>query len=108
MIWLLVAIILGAIVYTITVIGEYNSFQQDIQQRIEALEEKCEGLQVKIGTETDLLHEGERRFRELKERLTILSPEVFSTEQDLKKLRERAEQLETEKYKQDFNRSRGT
>ena len=107
MVWLLLAIILAAIVYAVTVIGECNSFHRDIQPRIEALEAKCETLETKLQTETNLLHEDEMRFKELEEQVAEASRGVLVNEKDLKAMQKRGEQLETEKYKQEFSRSRG-
>jgi hypothetical protein len=105
-VWLLVGLILGSIVYSVKTMGEYRVIVQELQPRIEALIAKADRLEEQTLEETERRNVVRERVRELKELCANVQRETRLLEAQLKKAVEEEEQLELQAYRLDFESKR--
>ena len=105
-VWILVALILGSIVYSVKTMGEYRVIVQDLQPQIEGLLVKADKFEELAIEETERRNQVRERVRELKELCSGVQRETRLLEAKLKKAQEEEEQLELQAYKLDFENKR--
>lgn len=101
-VWILVGLILGSIVYSVKTMGEYRVIVQDLQPQIEGLLAKADKFEEQAIEETERRNQVRERVRELKELNSGVQRETRLLEAKLKKAQEEEEQLELQAYKLDF------
>lgn len=106
LVWILVGLILGSIVFSVKTIGEYRVIVQELQPRIDGLIEKADRLEEQALEETERRNTVRERLRELKEVCSNVQREIRLVEAKLKKAQEEEEQLELQAYKLDFESKR--
>ena len=101
-VWVLVALILGSIVFSVKTLGEYRVIVQDLQPRIETLIAKADKFEEQALEETERRNAVRERVRELKDLNANVQRETRLLEAQLHKAREEEEQLELQAHKLDF------
>ena len=66
-VWIMVALILGSIVYSVKTMGEYRVMVQDLQPQIEILLSKANKFEEQAIEETERRNQVKERVRDLKE-----------------------------------------
>ncbi len=108
MVWALAGLVLCSMIYMASVIFKYTAFMGELRPLIKRLRERSEKLEKGVDSEKRLKDIVRKRVEEEKLGHTELKMTIADTEKALKVAQTREEQLETEKYKQDFKRSRGS
>lgn len=106
MVWALVAVILGSIVYCVRTLGEYRVFVAEIEPRIDGLIEKADKFEEGAVEETDRRNQSRERIQEMKDLISDVQREVRLIEAKITKSREEFEQLELHAHKMDFENRR--
>jgi predicted nucleic acid-binding Zn-ribbon protein len=106
MVWVLVGLILGSIVYAVMVIGQHRSFLDEIQPRIARLEKHADQLEKAADTEAGLRDAIKERIAAETIAVTEMKQQVTAARLDLQKSQELEEQLEMQMYKAEFKRSK--
>ena len=106
MVWVLVAIILGCIVYCVRTLGEYRVFVAEIEAKIDGLVAKADQFEEGALEETERRNQGRQRVRDLKDLISKVQREVRLVETKIVKSREEYEQLELHVHKMDFENRR--
>ena len=105
-VWILVALILGSIVYSIKTMGEYRVIVLDLQPRVEALIAKADRFEEQAHEETDRSTQAKERVRELKEFCATVQRETRLIEAEIRKAQQAEEQLGLQAQKLDFEKRR--
>ena len=105
-VWILVGLILGSIVYSVKSLGEYRVIVEELQPKIVALIAKADRLEEQALEETERRNKVRERLRELKEVCANVQRETRLIEAQLKKAKEEEEQLELQAHKLDFESKR--
>lgn len=105
-VWVLVGLILGSIVYSVKTMGEYRVIVQELQPRIEGLIAKADRLEEQALEETERRNLVRERLKELKDLSANVQREIRLMEAQLKKAKEEEEQLELHAHKLDFENRR--
>ena len=105
-VWVMVALILGSIVYSIKTMGEYRVIVQDLQPRIVELVFKAERHEEQGLEETDRRDQVKERLRELRQLYLNLKDELRDVETQLRKAKEEEEQLILQAQKLDYESKR--
>ena len=106
MLWVLVGLILGALVYAVSIIGEYNVFLKEIQPRIELMERRAEKFEKGADAEGVIIKKVRERLTTSKAEFAQLQQEITAIALKMKTAKAEEEKLEMESYKQDFKRNR--
>ena len=106
MVWVLVAVILGCIVFCARTLGEYRVFVAEIEARIDALIQKADKYEEAALEETERRDQTRQRIRELKELNAEVQREIRVVEARIQKAGEDFEQLELQAYKLEFDSKR--
>jgi chromosome segregation ATPase len=101
-VWILVGLILGSIVFSIKTIGEYRVIVQDLQPQIESLLSRADRFEEQALEETKRRNSVRERVRELKDLCSGVQRETRLWETKLKQAKKEAEQLEVLAYRLDF------
>ena len=105
-VWLMVALILGSIVFSVKTMGEYRVIVQDLQPRIEILISRADKFEEQALDETDRRDQAKERVRELREICADVKRNTRAVETNLKRAKQEEEQLELEAQKLDFEAHR--
>ena len=106
MVWLLVAVILTSIIYITAMILKYTTFMGEVRPLVKKLRDRAPKLDEAVESETKLNNIVLARIEEEKMVQTNIRLSIADSEKALKEAKVREEQLEMEKYKQDFKKSR--
>ncbi len=106
MVWVLVAVILGSIVYCVRTLGEYRVFVAEIEPKIDGLIAKADKFEEGAIEETERRNQTRQRVRDLRELVSEVQREVRLVEARIVKVREEFEQLELHAHKLDFEAKR--
>lgn len=102
----MVALILGSIVYSVKMMGEYRVIVQDLQPRIEILISRADKFEEQALEETDRRDQAKERVRELREICADVKRNTRAVETNLRTAKQEEEQLELEGQKLDFEAHR--
>ena len=105
-VWLMVALILGSIVYSVKTMGEYRVIVQDLQPRIETLISRADKYEEQAQEETDRRDQAKERVREMRELCADVKRNTRVVETNLLNAKQEEEQLELETQKLDFEAHR--
>ena len=106
MTWVFMAVILGAVVYAITVFSEYRGFLEGIQPQIQRLQKGAESLEKTLDAEVSQVKESRDQLESAKKVVEELRDSVRLAENQLRKATQREEELELQLYKREFQASR--
>ena len=103
-VWLMVALILASIVFSVKTMGEYRVIVQDLQPRIEILISRADKFEEQALDETDR-RQAKERVRELREICADVKRNTRDVETILRRAKQEEEQLELEGPKSRFRGS---
>ena len=106
MLWAYVVVILGAIIYVVYVIGDYNTYLKEEQPRIERFESRAEKLGQAADGEALLRDQVVARVAEAKELVAELKNTISAAQREVQGEAEREQTLEMDMYKSEFKRSK--
>ena len=106
MVWVYVIVILCAIVYMVSVIGDYNSYLKDEQPRIERTETRAEKIGQAADGEALLRDQAVARVEEANSLLSELKNSLASAKQETQNEQQREQDLEMDMYKSEFKRNK--
>lgn len=106
MAWVLVGLILGAIVYTVAVLGEYKTFLDDIQPAINRLEERGARLDEEVRKEATKREVVRARIEEESRLVGEMKKDILGIRAQIQRAEEEEQKLEMENYKNEFRRSK--
>ena len=106
MTWALVVVMLASVAYVVRIVGKYKTFLEQVEPRIERLEQEAEEFEKEIGVEEALRRENQEQLRGIEELMSDLNRGITTTKAQLVQVQRRGEELETEKYRQEFKRNR--
>lgn len=106
MVWFLVALMLASLIYAIFIVGDYRGELEAIQPEIAILEKKAEKLEQAVRGELASRNEVQGRVEEANQLLADLKNQSLNLKNDIQSAKNREQQLEMDKYKSDFRRSK--
>ena len=106
MVWVMVAVILGSLVYLVAVIGGYVSFLGEAQPKNKQSKERAQKLEEAANKERTLYKVVQGQIEDEKTGISDVKLEITSVEKELQEAKQRMEALEMGKYKEQFRRSR--
>ena len=106
MVWVLVALMLSGLVYVIAILSEYKTYVAEIQPRIDRTEKQAEKLGKGADGERMLRDQAKVRVEEIKAQTGELKLQVTDIQRQIAELAKAEEQLEMDKYKSDFKKSK--
>ena len=106
MVWVMVAVILGSLIYLVAVIGGYVSFLGEIQPRNKEARELAQKLEEAAKKERTLYRVVQGQIEDEKTGISNLKLDMVSLDKELLEAKQQTEGLEMGKYKEQFRRSR--
>ncbi|MDP6777200.1 MAG: hypothetical protein QGI83_10590 [Candidatus Latescibacteria bacterium] len=104
--WLYVVVLLAFIIYTVYVIGDYNTFLREEQPRIERIEGRADKLGQAADGEALLRDQVAGRVAEAKALVSELKNTITATQREVQTEQGREQDLEMDMYKSEFKRSK--
>lgn len=106
MVWVLVALMLSGLVYTVAIIGEYRAYVSDILPRIDRTEQRAEKLGKGADGEAAMRDKTRATVQEVKDKISEAKLALTDLDKRMSELQQKEEQLEMDKYKSDFRKSK--
>ena len=105
MAWVLLGVILGSIIYIISMVFEYKTFLEGIQPRIKAMEKR--GVRVEKATEAEriLCDHVQQRIEQIRDVMIQQNRDLKAAQMDTQNAKQEEESLEMSMYKKEFKRA---
>ncbi|MDP6779348.1 MAG: hypothetical protein QGI83_21520 [Candidatus Latescibacteria bacterium] len=107
MVWVMVAVILGSLIYLVAVIGGYVSFLGEAKPRNKQARERAQKLEEAANKERTLYKVVQGQIEDEKTGISNLKLDMVSAEKELQEAKQTQEEIEMGKYKEQFRRNRG-
>ena len=105
MAWVLLGVILGSLVYIVSIGFEYKTFLEEIQPRIRDMEKRA--VRFDKGTEAEriLCDQAQERTEQVRDVMIQQNQDMKAAQMDAKKAKQQEESLEMSMYKREFKRA---
>lgn len=104
--WIYVALLLACIIFTVYVIGDYNTYLREEQPRIERIEGRAEKLGQAADGEALVRDQVAARVAEAKELVAEMKNTIAAAQREVQSEQGREQELEMDMYKSEFRRSK--